>query len=337
MASNNPRTIINDESIIYPTIKTDGTPEDADLIFHQSGLDTYRYLVWGSNVGTEDHDKLIHRGPFIQRSPHPMVNPSMIIDSKAITEMNTLHWCPLLSHHLKISRPLYPSKIITVKKSIWNRFEQEVGSLSISKPGAVSPYIWSSLSPVLRYYILHGETDTILSMGDRITIDLVEELDLLTAPTISDLGTFARYISVVAIGIANGNFIFDDEHHMAIGLTPMHGFDLQQAKSTINGCIPIPRDIYECVIKINYISKMLLFNCVLGEDEDVDVKSVVYKSGGISRDLILMNVGHISHLSVSSNDLVTIDRLINGMYAYHKVETIVGYNIAALEADTDLE
>ncbi|KAF4647283.1 hypothetical protein FOL47_004822 [Perkinsus chesapeaki] len=84
---------------------------------------------------------------------------------------------------------------------------------------------------------------------------------------------------------------------------------------------------------------MILFDCVQGEDptEDVDVKSVIYKSGGISRDLTLMNVGHISHLSVSSNDLVTIDRLINGMYAYHKVKTIGGYNIAALEADTDLE
>ncbi|EER06652.1 hypothetical protein Pmar_PMAR027281, partial [Perkinsus marinus ATCC 50983] len=60
MASSSPKSIINDKSVIYPTIKNGGNQEEATPIFTQDGLDGYRYLVWGSQVGTEDHNKLIH-------------------------------------------------------------------------------------------------------------------------------------------------------------------------------------------------------------------------------------------------------------------------------------
>ncbi|EER09906.1 hypothetical protein Pmar_PMAR018550 [Perkinsus marinus ATCC 50983] len=328
MASSSPKSIINDKSVIYPTIK------------NGDGLDGYRYLVWGSQVGTEDHNKLIHGKPYLPVVDHPSISPEVIIKFKSLATEGSYHWCPLIDEHISVIKPFYPNRVVDIDDSIYTEFEKEISALNISKPGSVSPYIWASLSPVLRWYILHGETHTILSKDEPINMDLLEELNLINIPRILNLGIFARYISVVAMGIASDNYLFDGDHHIAVGLTPMVGFDLQSSRSTTAGCIAIPRDIYEGTIKINYISKMILYNCIISDtnlQEEVDVRSILGKSGPISRDLILKNVGHIGHLIVSSNDLITIDRLIKGMQAYQRVEDIVGYNIAALEADSDLE
>ncbi|KAF4721779.1 hypothetical protein FOZ62_031071, partial [Perkinsus olseni] len=317
--------IANSDDCLYPTSRN-GVVND--LTFNQNGIDGYRALCWSyRTVGSEDPDRLIYGRSFLPTTDHPPVSPDVITKYKSLAEEGTSTWCPLSADHVVPLSPSYPDRVVSITPEIYTDFEIALSELRISKPGSICPGIWANLSPVYRQFILTGETASLLSLSRPITTTELSELGLISVPRISTLGIFLRYVSVLAIEIAAGHIEYNKDHQRIIGITPLTGFDLPQIKKASTVIIPLPRDLYEALIKQNYLSKMMLFNGVIGEGSDASVKEIVYRAGPISRDLILSNVAYIGHLSTSPVDLQTIDKMIQGMHAYQTVEDGISFDI----------
>ncbi|KAF4679863.1 hypothetical protein FOZ63_009741 [Perkinsus olseni] len=310
--------IADSNDCIYPTSRSGSVN---DLTFNPQGLDNYRALCWSyRTVGSEDYDRLIYGRSFLPTVDHPPVSPDVITKYKSLAEEGTSTWCPLSDDHVEPVSPSYPDRVVNITPEIYTDFEIALSNLKVSKPGSICPGVWANLSPIYRQFILTGETASLLSLQGPITTTRLADLDLISVPRISTLGIFLRYISVLSIEISAGHINYDKDHQRIIGITPLTGFDLPQIQKSSTVIIPLPRDLYEALIKQNYIAKMTLFNGVISDGSDAGIRDIIYRAGPISRDLILRNVAYIGHLSTSSADLQVIDKLIRGMSAYQTVE-----------------
>ncbi|KAF4692024.1 hypothetical protein FOZ60_014349 [Perkinsus olseni] len=296
--------IADSNDCIYPTSRSGSVN---DLTFNPQGLDNYRALCWSYHL-------------FLPTVDHPPVSPDVITKYKSLAEEGTSTWCPLSDDHVEPVSPSYPDRVVNITPEIYTDFEIALSNLKVSKPGSICPGVWANLSPIYRQFILTGETASLLSLQGPITTTRLADLDLISVPRISTLGIFLRYISVLSIEISAGHINYDKDHQRIIGITPLTGFDLPQIQKSSTVIIPLPRDLYEALIKQNYIAKMTLFNGVISDGSDAGIRDIIYRAGPISRDLILRNVAYIGHLSTSSADLQVIDKLIRGMSAYQTVE-----------------